>query len=130
MPRSRSRSLTVEETQARFEDWRQNRQGRAAIPDELWLAAIELARRNGVNRTAAALHLVGGKLKRRMVEVDSTSHKAIPPAFVELVASHSNSQPECIIELEGQQGKFRIHWKGATAADVASLTRSLWDVAS
>ena len=37
---------------------------------------------------------------------------------------------ECTIELEGRKGKLRIHWKGATAADVAALSRALWDVAS
>src|SRR5712691_7436401 len=31
----------------------------------------EVARRDGVNRTATALHLDGGKLKRRMVAADS-----------------------------------------------------------
>jgi len=32
--------------------------------------------------------------------------------------------------LEGRKGKLRIHWKGATSADVAALSRALWDVAS
>jgi len=58
MPR-RIDMLSVEEVQARFEAWRQKRQGRTAIPDELWSAASQLARRHGVNRTAAALRLDG-----------------------------------------------------------------------
>jgi hypothetical protein len=130
MPRRRTEGLTVEKVQARFEDWRRNRKGRAAIPDELWLAAIEVARRDGVNRTAAALHLDGGKLKRRMVAADSASGEVKPPAFVELLSTHSTSRPECIIELVGRYGKLRIHWNGATAADLAALSRALWEVAS
>ena len=55
--RSKSRALTIDEVRARFEEWRQNRQGKSPIPDELWLAAAELARRDGINRTAAELHL-------------------------------------------------------------------------
>jgi hypothetical protein len=35
MPRSKTATLTIEEVQARFEDWRRKRQGRTAIPDEL-----------------------------------------------------------------------------------------------
>ena len=66
MARRRARTLTIERLQARFARWRRNRQGRTAIPDELWSAASEFARRKGVNRIAAALHLDGGKLKRRM----------------------------------------------------------------
>ena len=51
----------------------QKRQGRAAIPDELWSAAVEVARRDGVTRTATALHLDGGKLKRLMMAADGVA---------------------------------------------------------
>ena len=122
-------TLNLDEVRTRFENWRQNRQGKERIPDELWSAAIEVARRDGVNSTAAALHLDGGKLKRRMMAADSVSTKAMPPTFVELLASTVDLR-DCMIELEGRKGKLRIHWKGATAADVATLSRALWDVAS
>jgi hypothetical protein len=123
-------ALTLDEVRTRFENWRQNRRGKQRIPEELWSAAIELARRDGVNPTAVALHLDGGKLKRRMAAADSVPGKAVPPSFVELVAPRTVDQHECTIELEGRKGKLRIHWKGATAADVATLSRALWDVAS
>jgi len=121
-------TLNLDEVRTRFENWRQNRRGKQRIPDELWLAAIEVARRDGVNPTAAALHLDGGKLKRRMLAANSVSAKAMPPTFVELIAPTVELQ-ECTIELEGRKGKLRIHWKGATSADVAVLSRALWDVA-
>jgi hypothetical protein len=54
-----SRVPTIEEVVSRFEQWRQTRQGKARIPDDLWSAPIEVARRDGVTRTAAALHLDG-----------------------------------------------------------------------
>jgi len=50
-------ALTVNEVRTRFESWRQNRGGKQRIPEELWSAAIALARRNGIHPTAAALHL-------------------------------------------------------------------------
>jgi hypothetical protein len=121
----------VGEVQARFENWRQNRKGKARIPDELWEAAVEVARRDGVNQTAAALHLDGGKLKRRMVATGGrVPDKTMPPAFVEMMVPHAVGASECTIELEGRKGKLRIHWMGGTAADLASLTRTLWDAAS
>jgi hypothetical protein len=49
---------------------------------------------------------------------------------VELLAPGVSSQPECVIELEGRHGKLRIRWNGATAADVAGLSRTLWEVVS
>src|SRR6266700_3031302 len=78
-----SRCSNLDEVRTRFENWRQNRRGKQRIPDELWSAAIEVARRDGVNPTAAALHLDGGKLKRRMVAADSVPGSAMPPTFVE-----------------------------------------------
>jgi hypothetical protein len=125
-----SRVLTIEEVVTRFEQWRRTRQGKARIPDELWSAAVGVARRDGVNRTAAALHLDGGKLKRRMVAADAIAGKVAPPAFVEFMAPAVSGLPEYTIELEGRNGRLRIHCKGATAANLAELSRALWDVAS
>ena len=36
MLKKQATALTVEEVQARFQQWRRQKQGRAAIPDELW----------------------------------------------------------------------------------------------
>lgn len=120
----------VGEVQTRFENWRQTRKGKARIPDELWSAAVEIARRDGVNQTATVLHLDGGKLKRRMMAAGSAPDKTETPAFVEMMAPHAAVSSECTIELEGRKGKLRIHWMGATAADLVGLSRALWDVAS
>jgi hypothetical protein len=92
MPRNKSLSLTFEEVQGRFAERRQHRQRGAPIPKELWMTAARLARRDGVNRTATALHLDGGKLKRLMRAGDSAGtvpRKAMPPAYVELIAQQS-----------------------------------------
>jgi hypothetical protein len=121
----------IDDVRARFEDWRETRKGKARIPDELWSAAIAVARRDGINQTAAALHLDGGKLKRLMLAAKPSPGKTMPPAtFVELMNPLIGGLPECTIELEGQNRKLRIHLKGATAADVSGLGRVLWDVAS
>jgi hypothetical protein len=83
MTMSRRRSvdtLNLDEVRTRFENWRQNPRGKQRIPDELWSDAIELARRDGVNPTAAALHLDGAKLKRRIVAADSMQVKEVGSA--------------------------------------------------
>jgi len=126
--RSNSRALTIDEVRARFEEWRKNRQGESAIPDELWSAAAQLAGKDGVNRTAAELHLDGGKLRRLMVEKTVPGKPA--PAFVELLTPRAISIPECTIELEGRHGTVRIQLKGASASDLAALSRALWGAAS
>ena len=126
--RSNSRALTIVEVRVRFEEWRKNRQGKSAIPDELWSAAVQLAGKDGVNRTAAELHLDGGKLKRLMVEKTTTAKSA--PAFVELLTPRAISIPECTIELEGRHGTVRIQLKGASTSDLAALSRALWGAGS
>jgi len=121
---------SVDEVRSHFERWRRTRQGRARIPDELWSAAIQLARRDGVHRTATSLHLDGGKLKRRMVASPTVPSKPMPPAFVELMAPGTAGLPQYTIELEGRNGKLRIRCQGATAADLADLSRALWGLAA
>jgi hypothetical protein len=127
VPRSKSPIVSLEEAKARFEQWRNNRRGKARIPAELWLAAVEVARKEGINRTARELHVAWDDLKRRM-----TATGAVPqrPAFVELVTPQVQSVPECTLEVEGRRGKLRILLKGASASDLASLSRVLWEVAS
>ena len=101
-------TLGIDVVRARFENWRQARKGKARIPDELWSAATEVARRDGVNKTAAALHLDGGKLKRCMIAAGSVPDKTMPPAFVEMMVPQAVGVSECTIELEGRNGKLRI----------------------
>jgi len=127
MPRNKAPIMTLDEAKARFEEWRNNRSGKARIPSELWSAAVEVARKEGINRTARELHVAWDDLKRRMAEVPQQPGS---PAFVELVAPRAESVPECMIELEGRRGKLRIQLKGAPASYLATLSRELWESAS
>ena len=110
----------------RFERWRNAHKGRLPIPDGLWASATELAKTHGVFRTAKILHLEYGKLKRL---AQSTAPDPRATAFVELMAPHAAGLWECLIELEGPRGKIRVQWKGATAPDLAALSRTLWESA-
>lgn len=47
------------------------------------------------------------------------------PSFLEVVGSSAIAGSECVIELEGVQGKMRIEWKGIGAPDLAALGRVL-----
>ena len=120
----RSRIPGIEEVRTRFEQWRQTRKGKARIPDELWSLAVKLAQRDGCNRTAAALHLDGGKLRKQMVTAGTVSRRTAPPRFLELLAPEAKAA-EYTIELEGPNGTLRIHCKGASATQLAELSRAL-----
>jgi len=123
----------LQELSERFEDWRRTRRGRLPIPEPLWAAAAELARSHGVCQTAQVLRLEYKKLKQ-LTDGEAGSKPArrrrssAPATFVEL-APPPTAAAECVIELEGPRGKLRIQWKGATAPDLAGLSRVLWESA-
>ncbi len=98
--------ISLEEAKARFEEWRQTRKGRAAIPDELWSTAAELAQTEGVSRIATELRLEWSELKRRITTTAEVSRPKAPPAFVELVAPRTEAVSECTIELESRRCKL------------------------
>jgi hypothetical protein len=130
MPRSKTPTISLEEAKARFEAWRLNRKGKAAIPDELWAAAAEVARKEGVSRTSTELRVEWNHLKRRMAAASKASTKPAAAKFVELVAPRPQQLPECIVELEGRRGKLRLQLKNASASYLATLSRELLESAS
>lgn len=112
----------------KLERWRSTRQGRSPLPEALWKAAAEAAREHGVFRTGQVLHLEYGKLKR---VVNAMRGKASSRTrFVELAPVSTLGGNECVIELEGAQGKLRFRLQGSRAEDIAGLSRALWEVIS
>ncbi len=124
----------MQELCERFEAWRRTRPGKLPIPEPLWAAAAQLARSHGVCQTAQVLRLEYKKLKQLteggMVSTRVPRRRAPGvAAFMELVAPQPAAAAECLIELEGPRGKLRIQWKGATAPELAALSRVLWESA-
>jgi hypothetical protein len=115
----------IEQVRERFEQWRQARQGKTRIPDELWSAAVMVAQSDGCNRTAAALGLDGGKLRKQMIAAGAISKRVGSPTFLEFAAPEANVA-EYTIEVEGRNGTLRIHCKGVTPTQLGELSRDLW----
>jgi hypothetical protein len=71
----------------RFRTWRATRQRGQRIPEELWQAAMELARIHGLNPTVAALKLNYYDLQRRLQAGRAPRRgRARAPVFVEVPA--------------------------------------------
>ena len=85
---------------------------------------LPLASRNGRRnrRSAASLHAVAGVHAPKASRGRSA---AALPSFLEVVGSSAMAGSECVIELEGPQGKMRVQWKGMGAPDLAALGRVL-----
>jgi hypothetical protein len=118
----------IAQFQRQLDQFRSTQPGRRKLPESVWQAAVELARKYGVHSVARPLRLDYMGLKKR---VDGESHlrrKATKPAFVELIAPHAATPNECVIEFESLSGgKVRIQWKGAAPPDWTSLLRAWRD---
>jgi hypothetical protein len=54
------------ELRHRLAEWRKDHSRRTPLPDDVWTAAIELARRHGVYRTACSLPIDYAQLRKRV----------------------------------------------------------------
>src|SRR5262245_44554984 len=124
-----TKGISADQVRERFAEWRRTRAKKARIPDELWDAAMTVARRDGVNRTAQALHLDGGKLMRRMAAAGSGPEqkpKGPPTAFLELLSCQPEARFECVVEAERPGVEIvRVQLKAATMREIAELSRAL-----
>lgn len=129
MVNRRSTSTTPEsilQLQRQLEDFRSSQPGRVKLPESLWQAAVDLARRYGVYPVAHPLRLDYMGLKKRLGEVrPHRGRKAAAAAFVEVVAVQPSTLEACVIEFESPRGaKMRIHWKAATPRDWTNLLQA------
>ncbi len=121
----------LEEVRGRFVQWRRTRKVRTRIPEPLWAAAVKVATRYGIHRTAKMLRLDYYRLKRRVEEVTAgrteVASEDKAAGFVELPVPLARSVGECLIEWEDAEGsKMRMHLTGTETPDPAALSRSFW----
>lgn len=123
----------LESVRRRFEDWRRARTTGTRIPERLWSAAVEVADRYGVHRTAKSLRVNYYGLKKKVEAASSNLglRSGDGPTFVEIAGPLPSGGSECLLELEDDRGaKMRVHLKGAEMPDLVALSRSFWDESS
>ena len=79
-----------------------------------------------VSRKGRRIHRLTASLPAGAEAATQKASRARPaslPSFLEVVGSSAIAGSECLIELEGPQGKMRIQWKGMGAPDLAALGR-------
>jgi hypothetical protein len=117
----------MEQVRQRLERWRQTRAPGLALPENLWAAAVKVARQHGVYPTARALGLEYNKLKR-LSQSDPPQIASSSPTFVELVAAQPADISRCRIELENARGAtLKIELPMASAELVVGLCRLMWE---
>lgn len=139
---------SIHQLEEQLQQFRSTHPRRSKLPEALWQAAVEEARRHGIYVVAHALRLDYGSLKRRLsgvspqerisavatprprgCKVTPLSRRIAPPAFVELVSGASVDADEYVIEFESGAGpRMRVRWRGTTP-EWSSLLRAWRDVA-
>ena len=107
----------------RFAGWRRTRKPRSRIPQRLWELAVKLAAKHGLHRTARTLKLDYYSLKKRIEAVEPGRDESDTP-FIELPSAPTAVQ-ECVIELEDGAVSLRVSLKGYSAAEIATVGRSV-----
>lgn len=112
----------LQQLSKKLEQWRGANRPRARLPESFWSAAVEMAQRHGLHRTAKMLRLDYMRLKKRMPEAVAPARPA-PSAFLELLGPAATVAAECVVEWESAHGRMRVAMKGVTP-DWASLLRA------
>lgn len=119
----------MEQVRRRLQGWRSSRKHGARIPEDLWIAAVKLAKKYPPARIAHTLGLDYDGLKQRLktTKQHGTSDRQTQAGFIELFPFAPSSHCECTLEIEDRRGaKMKLELKGASAGDVAAVSRALW----
>jgi len=83
------------ELRHRLAEWRKDHSRQTPLPDDVWTAAVELARRHGVYRTARSLPIDYVNLRKR-VNGAAPPTTVTRPEFVEVLMAPTQPAACCI----------------------------------
>jgi len=115
-------AASLEEVQALFAHWRQNRKKRAPIPETLWEAAASLYPAYSLHRIARTLHLNHTKLKHYARPEQSIQSTAAQD-FIEL--EPPVCQQQSAVDMQHANGS-RMRVENAGSDKVIELARLFW----
>jgi len=126
--RGRDRLAQVRDRLAR---WRAEHGGRGIrVPEEMWAEVVEVARVEGVEATARALHLDHARLAARMTAAGIVAGEMPTKAgggFVELEAGRLGLSPRTVIRFHGRDGeRLEVELAAGTALDLTALAEAFW----
>jgi hypothetical protein len=111
----------------RLKVWRAIRSPGQRIPEDLWKAAVDLARVHGLSRTATALRLGYYDLQRRLAGGRGPGPRCVPaPTFVELapLAALAGPGDRGTLELVQTSGaRLTLRLPGASPNDLLPIVQ-------
>ena len=125
-PEKRAVSEDLQQLSQRVEAWRSAHPLRSRLPESMWAAAAEMARRHGLHCTAKTLRLDYTRLKKHLG--NGQISPSAPTRFLEFLTPPVNQPGECVVEVESSCGRMRVAMKGVTP-DWPALLRAWREVA-
>lgn len=106
--------ITITDVRERFEQWRQTRKKRTAIPEDLWTAAIALSEWHSAYKISKALRLNYTELRKR---IEQSRGRLLPETiqseFIGFEIGKAESA-EYIIEMAHRNGaSMKAHIRGS-----------------
>jgi hypothetical protein len=119
---------TMEEIKKQFAVWRSKRRCRGPVPQELWEAAMGLAKDYPPARIARVLGLDYGGLKRRIqARGEQGCMREESHHFIELSLEEPEPDCGCMMEIEDQKGgKVKVHMRGGFCFELLELAQAFW----
>jgi hypothetical protein len=112
--------VAIERVRSQFAEWRAQKSARDRIPERLWCAAVEAARRHGVHAVSRAARLEHSTLRLRVEK--AAGQRPAAATFIELDNEASTESVGCIVELEKGNGtRMRICVRDGAAVDWARM---------
>jgi hypothetical protein len=122
----------IERVRRRIEQWRRTRAKKTRMPDELWAAAVGLARDHGIYAVARGLRVSYDSLKSRLKgrPPQSRAPKSAPAAaFVDLgpALPFATGPAGATLELTDSSGaKLAVRLAAGDTIDLPGLARDFW----
>ena len=116
----------LDNVQAQFEQWRNSREKRKAIPDELWGAAAALYPTYSLHQISKALRLNHAKLKQHVQGQSSDLTIPTAAAFFELGFDKPSPPSQCIVEMQNKNGAKMTMQATSDSLDLMNLARLFW----
>ena len=113
-----SQPLSIEDVRNQFDQWRQARQKRTRIPENLWQMAIALTERHSVNKISKTLRLNSADFKKRIQQLrpdclPNSVEPTVQPGFFGFEIAQSNTT-EFMVEIRHRNGAtLKAQMKGA-----------------
>jgi hypothetical protein len=131
--RASTRTPDIERVRQRIEQWRRTRAKKTRMPEELWAAAVALARDHGIYAASRGLRVNYESLKTRLKgrRLEKRAPKPASAAtFIELGAplAFAGGRAGATLELVDSTGaKLAVHLAAGDTVDLLGLAREFWN---